>query len=356
MQLPPELLPVVDFIEKLCCAASVIDRQGRIVAINDRLCSTMARPRQAIIGQLVENFYDDPAARASVHEGIRNFSSARETEFYIQQPDGQHVPVISSARALSQEGPLAEYRLVTMIDISQQKNAEQKALDQYHQVAELTDTVVAQAIELKHYSHDLEQKVRQRTEQLRQANLDAIYMLAIASEAKDTDTGKHVRRIQAYSEALAKAMGFSQCDAEAIGYSAILHDVGKMHVPDAILKKPGPLDPEERKLMESHTIIGPRIISGGEFFEQARQIAEQHHENIDGSGYPHQLKGEEISLPARIVHLVDVYDALVNSRVYKPAWTQEEALGHIRENSGKMFDRQAVKAFIGICEHGKLQT
>ena len=241
-----------------------------------------------------------------------------------------------------------------MIDISKQKDAETKALDQYHHVSELTDTVVAQALDLKHHAEALEEKIRQRTEELRQANLDAIYMLAVASEAKDLDTGKHVRRIQQYSQSLATSMGLSAAEAEAIGYAAILHDVGKMHVPDSILKKPGPLTPGERELMETHTIVGPRIISGGSFFEQARGIARHHHENFDGTGYPDRLSGAAIPLEARIVHVVDVYDALVNARSYKPAWTQTDTLAHIRKNAGAMFDPTTVDAFISISESGKL--
>lgn len=354
MAIPSELLPIIGFLDTLCCGASILDRQGRIIAANDRLCLMMGRPREQIIDQLVEDFYTDAAAHASVHEGIRNFSSSREIEFYLQQPNGKHLPMISSARALAEEGPLAEYRVVTMIDISRQKAAEQKALDQYHHVSELSDTVVAQALELKHYSSDLEEKVRLRTEELRQANLDAIYMLAIASEAKDLDTGKHIRRIQAYSQALAVEMGLNSNEAEAIGYSSILHNVGKMHVPDSVLKKPGALTAEERKVIESHTIVGPRIISGGTFFDQARRIARHHHENFDGSGYPDKLAGGEIPLEARIVHLVDVYDALVNVRAYKAAWPPAEAVAFVEKQSGTMFDPAAVAAFISICSSGKL--
>ncbi|HEY1685833.1 MAG TPA: HD domain-containing phosphohydrolase [Tepidisphaeraceae bacterium] len=354
MAIPPELLPLCDFIEKLCCAASIIDRHGRIIGVNNRLCSMMARPREQIVGQLVEDFYDDPLARASVHEGIRNFSSSRETEFYLQQSSGRQIPVISSARALVSEGELSEYRLVTMIDISKQKDAETQALERYHHVSELTDTVVEQALQLKHYSESLEEKVRLRTCELRQANLDAIYMLAIASEAKDLDTGKHVRRIQQYSQTLAIEMGLGQAEAEAIGYASILHDVGKMHVPDSILKKPGPLTPDERQLMESHTIVGARIISGGPFFDQARRIARHHHENFDGSGYPDHLAGQAIPREARLVHLVDVYDALINARAYKPAWTVEKTLAHIRSNTGTMFDPVVVDAFFSLCQNGKL--
>ncbi|HWB53575.1 MAG TPA: HD domain-containing phosphohydrolase, partial [Tepidisphaeraceae bacterium] len=320
----PDLQGVFDFMAKLCVAASLIDRQGRIIGVNGRLCSMMGRTREQIVGHLVEEFYDDQAARAQVREGIAHFTSSRETEFYLQQPDGKRVPVISSACALAERGPMAEYRLVTMIDITPQKEAENNALEQYRHISELSDTVMAQALELKHYSQSLEEKVRARTEELREANLHAICMLAIASEAKDLDTGKHVRRIQQYSQTLSREMGMSQADSEAIGYAAILHDVGKMHVPDSILKKPGPLNSDERKVMESHTVVGQRIISGGTFFEEARRIARSHHENFDGTGYPDALAGDSIPFAARVVHLVDVYDALINVRAYKPAWPVDQ--------------------------------
>src|SRR4029077_11350400 len=144
--------------------------------------------------------------------------------------------------------------------------------------------VLEQALDLKHYSKELEQRVKDRTADLHAANMDAIYMLAEAAEAKDHDTGRHVRRIQAYSRALALQLGIKDAEAEEIGYSAILHDVGKLHVPDRILAKPGPLDRDERNEMEQHTIVGEKILSPRPFFAQSRQIARSHHENWDGSG------------------------------------------------------------------------
>jgi hypothetical protein len=127
-----------------------------------------------------------------------------------------------------------------MIDISRQKQAEQQSREQYQLVLEMSDTLLQQALELKRYSQSLEERVRERTNELHEAHMDAIYMLAVASEAKDTDTGAHVRRVQNTSRDLAKQIGFSTAEADAIGYSSILHDVGKIHVPDDILGKPGP--------------------------------------------------------------------------------------------------------------------
>jgi PAS domain S-box-containing protein len=348
-----ELRQVLRFIETLSCGASIIDRNGRIMGVNQRLCDMMGRPRTEIEGQLVEDFYDDPTARASVHDGIRNFAAMRETEFYLVRPGGERVPMVSSARPLGTDGLLGEFRLVTMIDITPQKRAEEQAREQYKQISELSDTILEQALDLKRYSETLEAKVRKRTEQLRAAQLDAIYMLAVASEAKDTDTGHHVRRIQRYCCALADELGLDGATCEAIGYGSILHDVGKMHVPDAILKKPGALTPDERAVMETHTVVGERIVSGGSFFDLARRVARSHHENWDGSGYPDRLAGDRIPVEARIVHLADVFDALTNARVYKPAWTVAEAGAHIEKEAGRMFDPKVVDAFVRGMKSGK---
>lgn len=179
-------------------------------------------------------------------------------------------------------------------------------------------------------------------------------MLAEAAEAKDLDTGKHVRRIQAYSRALALQLGMKDAEAEEIGYSAILHDVGKLHVPDRILAKPGPLDAQERMEMEQHTIVGERILSSREFFAQSRQIARSHHENFDGSGYPDNLDRQSIPPAARIVHIADVYDALTSKRIYKEAWAHERAADFLADQSGKMFDPEMAKAFDALLRESEV--
>ena len=130
--------------------------------------------------------------------------------------------------------------------------------------------------------------------------------------------------------------------------SSILHDVGKIHVPDSILKKPGPLTPEERSEMQLHTLAGERIISNEPFFEVARAIARNHHEDFNGGGYPDGLAGARIPRASRIVHLADVYDALTSRRVYKPAWPKQEALDSILKNRGRQFDPDVVDAFVAL--------
>ncbi len=354
----PEALPrgFACLLDALNCGAFVVDRAGRIEYANDRLCAMLARGREEVVGRDAASFYTSPEALEFLSTRRAHFDEAHEGEFFLPAADGRKMPVILSGRPLGTGPPLSDYRLVTAIDISGQKKAEARAQEEYTEISRLSDTVLEQALELKRYSQRLEERVRERTAELREANMEAIYMLAVASEAKDADTGAHVRRIQHYTRALAIEMGLAEREAEEFGYSAILHDVGKMLVPDRILKKPGALDADEREAMKLHCIAGERILSKKPFFETARLIARSHHENWDGSGYPDGLGGESIPLPARIVHVADVYDALTSERVYKPPWTPAEAGKAVREGSGQLFDPVIVASFAKLLEEEALHS
>jgi putative two-component system response regulator len=150
-------------------------------------------------------------------------------------------------------------------------------------------------------------------------------------------------------------MGLPDTEAERIGYSAVLHDVGKIHVRDDILKKPGALTDGERAEMQKHTVVGEAILSDQPFFAMARQIARAHHENYDGSGYPDGRRGRAIPLSAGIVHVVDVFDALSSDRVYKRAWPLDRAAQAIRDGRETEFDPRVVDAFMPLFERGALE-
>lgn len=348
-ELPLETVSAV--LGALNCGALLVDRAGIIIHANERFCEMLGRPASAVEGLAIESFYGSPADIEFVRSRVEQFDSAQEDEFFLPRPDSTQLPVIVSSRPLGDpRTAVSRYKVVTAIDISKQKKMEGRLTEEYRQIAKLSDTVIEQAIDLKHHSERLEQKVRDRTKELREANMEAIYMLAVASEAKDADTGAHVLRIRRYTELLARAMGLPEATAERFGYSAILHDVGKMVVPDSVLKKPGPLTAEERRVIESHTVAGERILSEKPFFEVARDIARSHHENWNGTGYPDQRAGEAIPLAARIVRVVDVYDALLSPRVYKPAWSREEAAGEIQKNAGVLFDPELARYFGRIFE------
>jgi putative two-component system response regulator len=128
--------------------------------------------------------------------------------------------------------------------------------------------------------------------------------------------------------------------------------VGKIHVPDAILRKPGPLTAEEWAIMRQHTVVGERILSREPFFDIARSIARSHHENWDGTGYPDGLSGESIPLPARIVRVADVFDALTSVRPYKKGWTAEDAVASIEKQQAELFDPRVVQSFLRLYRTG----
>ncbi|MGN6366763.1 MAG: HD domain-containing phosphohydrolase [Phycisphaerae bacterium] len=251
--------------------------------------------------------------------------------------------------------PLEDAIVMVMSDISALRETEERLRGTLAAVTELSDTAISQASALKAMNSELEERVRKRTADLRSANMDSLHMLAVACEAKDHDTGEHVLRVQRYTELLARELGCTTHEAHEYGYSSILHDVGKVHIPDAILHKPGALSDEERKIINEHPLAGERILGRNPFFACARRIARHHHENWDGSGYPDNLSRYGISVEARIVHVADVFDALTSRRPYKAAWGHVEALRAIGEMTGKAFDPEIVAALISLASRGELE-
>ena len=186
-----------------------------------------------------------------------------------------------------------------------------------------------------------------RMDELRETRLQIVQRLGRAAEYKDNETGLHVIRMSHFSKLLALAAGHSPAWAEDLLNAAPMHDVGKIGIPDAVLRKPGPLDADEWATMRRHPEIGAEII--GEHpsgvLQLAREIALAHHEKWDGSGYPRGLAGEAIPLSARIVAIADVFDALTTRRPYKEPWPVQEAMNHIAAQAGKHFDPALVALF-----------
>ena len=203
-------------------------------------------------------------------------------------------------------------------------------------------------------SISLSAELRARRDGLEQKTRQTLSMLATIVEARDVDAGLHLHHIQFYSRALALRMGLTGATANEIAYAAMIHDVGKAQVADAVLKKPGPLTVNERREMQRHTVWGDAILSENEEFSTARQVARWHHERWDGTGYPDGLIGEQIPLAARIVAVADVYDALISERPYKRAWRADEAIAEIEELRETHFDPAVVDAFIDLYDSGLL--
>lgn len=188
----------------------------------------------------------------------------------------------------------------------------------------------------------------QLLEQLKRSNLEAIYILAQAAEYRDQeDTAMHLKRIGDYVTILAKTLGLPDPDVENLRFASPLHDIGKIAIPDAILRKPGRFTPEEYDEMKKHTIFGYEILKDAEspMLQLARDIALTHHERYDGTGYPKKIKGKDIPLASRIVSLADVFDALSTERIYKPPWPLEKVVEYVESQSGKHFDPEIVEAF-----------
>ncbi|GHD50783.1 two-component system response regulator [Thalassobaculum fulvum] len=194
----------------------------------------------------------------------------------------------------------------------------------------------------------LEELVRERTAKLRKTRLQVVRRLGRAAEYRDNETGNHILRMSKISALLAARLGWSPEDCELMLHASPMHDIGKIGVPDHVLLKPGKLDPAEWELMQSHVSIGADILSDDDtdLMVLARSIALTHHEKWDGTGYPNGLAGEAIPQEGRIVALADVFDALTSERPYKRAWPVEEAVSHIREQSGRHFDPAVVEAFL----------
>jgi len=183
---------------------------------------------------------------------------------------------------------------------------------------------------------------------------EAIDMLAHVAEFKDSATGKHIRRLQEYTRRIAKALGCSDEDAELYAKASRLHDVGKVGIPDNILRKPGKLTPEEYAVIQRHTRIGDAVLGHSHSLTMARHVARSHHERWDGRGYPSGLAGTDIPLAARLVSVADVFDALVSTRPYKSSWDAARAAEQIVAGIGTQFDPQVAEAFLGLYRGGQL--
>ncbi len=220
------------------------------------------------------------------------------------------------------------------------------------------------ALELENRDHRerLEEMVRARTAELwkaigeleqaqqsiRRSQEETVYRLSIAAEFRDDETARHIQRMSHYCALLARLLGVDEQQTELIRVASVMHDVGKIGIPDQILLKPGPLDEQERAIMQRHCEVGHEILKGSdsELLRLAAVIALTHHEHVDGSGYPRGLQGEEIPLEGRIGAIADVFDALTTNRVYRRAYPLGEAVQIMTEDRGRHFDAAMLDTFL----------
>jgi cyclic di-GMP phosphodiesterase len=223
--------------------------------------------------------------------------------------------------------------------------------------------------QLRNYNHDLEQAVHQQTAELESSHRDLVRCLAQAAEYRDDDTGQHVLRVGRYARLIGQALGFNDKTLNTLEQAALLHDIGKIGIPDAVLLKPGKLTEDEFAVMQKHANFGKRILARcspdeehtmrqhaevgahilevgtSQLLDMARVIAITHHERWDGKGYPLGLKGEDIPLVGRIVAVADVFDALSSRRCYKEPFPLDKCFDIMREQRGSQFDPTVIDAF-----------
>ena len=212
--------------------------------------------------------------------------------------------------------------------------------------------------QLERYAADLREtfkRERERRHELRRSYMATVRALCNAVEARDAYTGKHAERVAAYGMEIARVLDAPFSDDPEVEFGFLLHDVGKVAVPDSILWKPEPLTPEERSLMERHPLVGWEILSEIDFLGEAKLVVRHHHERWDGAGYPDGLAGDAIPLAARVFAVADVLDALTTVRPYRQPSTVDEARGMIGEASGTHFDPEVVAAFMEIAP-ARLET
>jgi putative two-component system response regulator len=203
-------------------------------------------------------------------------------------------------------------------------------------------------IENKAHHERLEQLVAERTAELDCLRDETIHRLAAAAELRDNETGHHIQRVSRYSELIARRLALPYDQCELIRIASPLHDIGKIGIPDHILRNPGPLSAAERRVVETHTELGHSILSGSSerLLQLGAEIAWTHHERFDGAGYPCGLAGEAIPLAGRIVAVADVFDALVSDRVYRLALPDDEVVAAMRAERGGHFEPEVLDALL----------
>lgn len=209
--------------------------------------------------------------------------------------------------------------------------------------------------QLESYGRDFQKLLKQREDAydaLARAHIDTLRRLVAAAEYKDDDTGVHIVRMSNFSALIARALGEDDAYCSLLLQASPMHDIGKIGVPDSILKKPGKLTDEEWVVMRKHPEYGAKILQGSDVpvLQLAAEVALAHHEKFDGSGYPAGLKGEAIPQSGRIVALADFFDAVTMDRVYRPAFPDDKAFEMVREGEGTHFDPKVVEAFFSVAD------
>jgi ribonuclease P protein subunit RPR2 len=205
--------------------------------------------------------------------------------------------------------------------------------------------------QLNRYAIDLRRSYErelERSRELEERSVAVVRTLAAAVAERDDDTGNHIQRVHDLGLVLAREVIPEDAEDPELAFGFILHDIGKLAVPDAVLRKPGPLDQDEWEIMKTHPKAGARMLEPLSFLSRAREVVLHHHERWDGRGYPHGLAGEEIPIWARVFAIVDAVDAMTSDRPYRPGRPLEEALAEVSKQAGSQFDPRCVEGFLAL--------
>lgn len=317
LRLPTEPVDFRAIVDAAPDLVTVIDATGRVVWDNPAVEEVLGYPQGSLVGRTAFELihpHDYGGAVALLAELAGGVRPSATLSARFRRADGEWCRLHASGRLLRRAG--GEVRIV------------------------VSSRVEAPALE--------EAAAPEVATALAEARVEVVERLARAAEFRDDDTGRHLRRVGELAAAVARRMGLPEEEVAVLGRAAPLHDVGKIAIPDAILRKPGPLDPEETAVMRTHTLLGARILEGGgsALVRSAEAIALSHHERWDGAGYPWRLAAEEIPLSARIVSLVDFFDALTHDRPYRRAWPVPRVAALVRDEAGTRFDPAVVAAFL----------
>lgn len=325
-----EIVPIAREIvmENMVDLVIVLDSQNRIVDANPAALFALNRKRARVIGLPADKVFEDWPEIIEQFNEVGNLNTEVSVEAF---------------------GSVFFFEVKSTV----LEDKRQRYLGRVFVSRDVTERIELQT-SLQKVNEELEERVAQRTEELAQAYDTTLEGWARALEMRDKETKDHSQRVTELTMSLAQAMGIQGDDLAQIRRGAILHDIGKMAIPDEILRKRGELTISERKIVEQHPVHSYELLSNIPYLEKALDIPYCHHEHWDGNGYPRGLKGEEIPLAARIFSIIDVWDAVQSDRPYNRPWPKEKAIQYLKDESGKYFDPECVSVFLGLVEQDKI--
>ncbi|MFN8382364.1 MAG: histidine kinase N-terminal 7TM domain-containing protein [Anaerolineales bacterium] len=306
----------------------ILDNKSNVVDINSSMLALLGKTAQEVVGGSAREIFDD---------------------FPIPIKMYMHVSY-ARAEATFNLGSKSIYYELTVWPLYNARKQMTGRIYISHDITALKELEQ----ELRKLNTELEDRVRSRTSELAEAYDTTLEGWARALELRDKETEGHSRRVTKSTLMIARKLELPAEDIEHIRRGAILHDIGKMSIPDEILRKPGKLTDEERLIIQKHPQTAHDLLSPIPFLKKALEIPYSHHEKWDGTGYPMGLKGRDIPLSARIFAVADVWDALSSDRPYNKAWSREKIIAYFIEQSGKHFDPYIVNLFLGMVEKGEI--